>query len=401
MMFSRRYKQLIGRCALLFLAGTALQLWIGNVDASSLSYPWILVVAMNYLYILILLYTKQDEVKCIKRIYDRPAYLASLVSMLILTLLFGLIPQDASMGGLIGLLGFHQMSSSWIFVLFLFHFMTVLGLKAIEDVHNWKKRSLPVVLMHVSFFVLLVSAIFGSGEKIRIRVMAFQGHPIGVGMTDDGRQHELPFMIRLEKFSLEEYAPGIYLLEGNSLSEDHVVMEGVGSRGRLRGWQIECLEYLDMAGRMSEDSSYVNMNHPGATTAIYIKVYDEFGNHETEGWVSCGSFLFAGSTLTLPDGSELVMPRREVKKYLSEIEVWEKEEKHSLNIAVNHPANMGSWKIYQSGYDSERGRWSTMSILECVKDSWYPMIRIAMWVILLGSVMMFGVGYKRRKEDKE
>ena len=30
---------MIGRCALLFLAGTALQLCIGSVDASFLSYP--------------------------------------------------------------------------------------------------------------------------------------------------------------------------------------------------------------------------------------------------------------------------------------------------------------------------------------------------------------------------
>ena len=47
---------MIGRCALLFLAGTALQLYIGNVDTSFLAYPWGLVGAVNYLYILIILY---------------------------------------------------------------------------------------------------------------------------------------------------------------------------------------------------------------------------------------------------------------------------------------------------------------------------------------------------------
>ena len=314
MMLSRRYRQMIGRCALLFLAGTALQLCIGNVDASFLFYPWILVVVMNYLYILILLYTKQDEVKCIKRIYDRPAYLTSLASMLVLTLFFGIIPQDASIGGLIGLLGFNQMSSSWIFVLFLIHFMTVLGLKAIEDIHRWKKRSLPAVLMHVSFFVILVAAVFGSGEKIRLRVTAVEGHPVGMGLTDRGRQVELPFTILLKDFSLEEYPPAIHVM---------------------------------------------------------------------------------------PDGSEVVMPRREVKKYLSELEIWEGEEKHSFDIAVNQPASIGSWKIYQSGYDSSRGKFSKISILECVKDGGYVAVHIAMWTILLSGVLMFIVGTKKKKEDKE
>lgn len=391
---------MIGRCALLFVAGTALQFLLGDVDPSFLAYPWSVVLAVNYLYILILLYAKSDRMKFVRRLYDRPAYLVSLASMLVLTLLFGLIRQDGSMEGGFGWLGFTRMNSSWIFVLFLLHFMTVVGLKAIEDVHHWRKRKLPAVVMHVSFFIILASAIFGSGEKIRLRVSAQQGYPVSVGITRDGRQVELPFTIRLKDFSLDEYPSRIHVLSQQGLSEEYVVMEGQGSQGHLGTWGIKCLEYLEMAGRLSEDSAYVAMDHVGATTAIYIKVYAEDGKDVAEGWISCGSFLFGGSTLPLPDGTELVMPRREVKKYLSEVEVWEGEEKSVFDIAVNQPADLGAWKIYQSGYDSERGRWSTASILECVKDGWYPAIHIAMWMILLGGVMMFMGRHGKRKEDK-
>lgn len=397
MMFpQQRYKQLIGRCALLFLAGTALQLCIGGVDASFLSYPWNWVAVVNYLYVLILLYVKQDEVKCIKRIYDRPAYLTSLISMLVLTLLFGMIPQDASIGGLLGMLGFNQMSSSWIFVLFLVHFMTVLGLKAIEDAHHWNKRSLPALLMHVAFFVILVASVFGSGEKVRLRVTAVEGHPVGVGMTDTGEQIELPFTIRLKDFTLEEYSPKIYLFSGNQLSKEHLVLEAEDSHGLLGTWEIDCLKMLDRAGRVSEDSDYVDMHHVGTTSAAYLKAHSTLTGESVEGWVSCGSHIFSGSTLLLPDGRELVMPRREVKKYLSELEVWEGEEKCSFELSVNQPVSIGSWKIYQSGYDTTRGRWSTMSLLECVKDGGYVVVHIAMWTILLSGVWMF----KRKKEGR-
>lgn len=314
MMLSQRYKQLIGRCALLFLAGTALQLCIGSVDASFLSYPWGLVAAVNYLYLLIILYACQKRLKFVKRMYDRSSYITSLSSILVLTLLFGLIPQDPSIGGWLDLLGFNQMSSSWIFVLFLFHFMTVLGLKAIEDVHCWRRRSIPTILMHVAFFVILVASVFGSGEKVRIRVTAIEGHPVSMGLTDKGMRVELPFTILLKDFSLEEYPPAVHLL---------------------------------------------------------------------------------------PDGSEVVMPRREVKKYLSEVEIWEGEEKHAFDIAVNRPASIGSWKIYQSGYDSSRGKFSTISILECVKDGGYVVVHIAMWTILLSGGLMFSMGAKKRKEVKE
>ena len=398
-MLSQRYKQLIGRCALLLVVGMALQFLWGNVNPSFLTYPWTLVLVVNYLYLLILLYAKQDTWKFVRGLYDRPAYIVSLSCMLVLTLFFGMIRQDGSTDGFWGWMGFTSMSSSWVFVLFLVHFMSILGLKAIDDVHHWKQRRWSTVLMHVSVFIILASAIFGSGEKIRVRVTAMQGHPVSVGITSDGRQVELPFMLRLNKFTLEEYPPHIYLFDGNRLSEDFLVVDGEGTRGELDAWQVECLEYLHSAGRMSEDSAYVSTEHVGATTAMYLKATS--AQASVEGWVSQGSFLFAGSTLALPDGRELVMPRREVKKYLSEVELFEGEDKHVFEISVNHPASIGAWKIYQSGYDSSKGRWSTTSVLECVKDAWYPAIHIAMWMILLGGAMMFvSASKKKKKEDR-
>ena len=398
-MLSQRYRQLIGRCALLLVVGMALQFLWGNVTPSFLTYPWTLVLVVNYLYLLVLLYAKQDTWKFVRGLYDRPAYIVSLSCMLVLTLFFGMIRQDGFTDGFWGWMGFTSMSSSWVFVLFLLHFMSILGLKAIDDVHHWKQRRWSTVLMHVSVFIILASAISGSGEKIRIWVTAMQGHPVSVGITSDGRQVELPFMLRLNKFTLEEYPPHIYLFDGNRLSEDFLVMDGEGTRGELDAWQVECLEYLHSAGRMSEDSAYVSTEHVGATTAMYLKATS--AQASVEGWVSQGSFLFAGSTLALHDGSELVMPRREVKKYLSEVELFEGEDKHVFGISVNHPASIGAWKIYQSGYDSSKGRWSTTSVLECVKDAWYPAIHIAMWMILLGGSMMFvSASKKKKKEDR-
>ena len=312
-MLSRRYKQLIGRYALLLIAGMALQFFLGNVDASFLSYPWSLVVAVNFLYILILVYAKSDAVKGFRRLYDRPAYLSSLVSILVLTLFFGMIRQDGSTGGVWGLLGFTRMATSWIFVLFLLHFTAVIGLKAIEDVYRWQYRKWPAVVMHVSFFIILASAIFGSGDKVRVKVTTALDTPIGMGMTANGEMYSLPFVLTLKEFVLEEYPLQVYVI----------------------------------------------------------------------------------------DGKEVVMPRREVKKFLSRVEVANEEGTKEVEVLVNHPARIGAWKIYQSGYDSARGKQSTISILECVKDSWYPMIHVAMWMILVGGVMMFVLGFKKKGEDKK
>jgi hypothetical protein len=166
---------------------------------------------------------------------------------------------------------------------------------------------------------------------------------------------------------------------------------------------VEYLEYLDMAGRLHPDSAYIPMQHVGATTAVLVKATHSETHQEVIGWISCGSHIFDGSALSLPDGSSLVMPRREVKKYLSSVELESKEGKKHLEIAVNHPATIGSWNIYQSGYDSDRGRWSTLSVLECVKDAWYMPVYVALWLILAAGVWMLFHGWnmrRKRKEDK-
>ena len=70
------------------------------------------------------------------------------------------------------------------------------------------------------------------------------------------------------------------------------------------------------------------------------------------------------------------------------------------NIKVNKPAKVGAWRIYQVGYDKERGKWSTYSVFECVKDGWYPLIRTGLWLILAsGAAMALTAGRSRRKKE--
>ena len=401
MMLSQHYKNLIGRCAVLFSAGTALQFLVGSLNPSFLAYPWGIVLAVNYLYVLILLYCQADKWKWVKGWYDRSACIVSLASLLVLSLLFGLIRQDASTDGLWGMLGFTEMTTSWTFNFFLIHFMTVMGLKSIDDVWHWKKRNLSVIVFHVAVFVVLVSGIFGSGDKIRVKVVATVGNPVQYGVSSDNKRVELPFVLRLTDFTLEEYPPRIHRVSENQLSKAFVVIEDENDKGILDSWQVECLKYLDMAGRLHSDSAYIPMKHVGATSAIYVKASHTETHQMVEGWISCGSHIFDGSALALPDGTALVMPRREVKKYLSSIELLTNEGKEHLEIAVNHPATIGSWKIYQSGYDSDRGRWSTLSVLECVKDAWYMPVCVALWLILAAGVWMLFHGWTQRRKRKE
>ncbi len=391
----------IRRCVLLLLAGTALQLSTGSIDASIISYPWGVILALNYLYALIFLAAFSDRWKFVRSLYDRSAEISSLAAMLVMTLLFGLIRQDGDTGGSAGVLGFTRMTSSWIFNIFLFYWMTVIGLKAIDDLRHFRQRRLPNIIMHTAFFVVVTSAFFGSGDKVRVKVSAEEGIPVHEGITESGQTVRLPFSIILEDFKMEEYPPKIHLLGRNGFSTEYVTAGKAGDIGSIDGLRIECLKYLETAGCLPGDSSYVNLNHIGAATAVLLRADEPATGKTVQGWVSCGSHIFNESSLTLPDGRMLVMPRREAKKYLSVIEVADNGGRRRLETGVNSPGSIGGWKIYQSGYDSGKGRWSTVSILDCVKDGWYGIIRIALWMILGAGIWLFLFGWRKRREIKE
>ena len=400
------YKRAFARCALLFAAGTALQIIFGDIDNSFLRYPWGLIIAINYLYLLVLIHFQTDKWPWLKRLYDGYACVSALASMVVVTIIFGLTRQDPATEGVVGLLGFSRMTSSWPFNILLLYFTTTTGLAVVDDLHHWRQRRLAAVLSHLAVFVLLVVGVFGSGDKQRVNVTTQVGHTTHVGLTDDGEQVQLPFALTLKEFTMDEYPPKLYVLDTRteSSSMDFLSVEAEGVAADIEGWHIVAERSIDMAGRRTESGEWQQMEHIGAAPAVYVKARHQLSGEEFEGWVSCGSFVFEPSYLMLGGRYAVAMPRREAKRYLSRVELLNEEgQTHLYNIEVNHPARVGGWYIYQMGYDTQRGRWSEVSVLECVRDGWYSAVHIALWMMLAAGVVMFltAGGRKSAKPRKE
>ena len=104
----------------------------------------------------------------------------------------------------------------------------------------------------------------------------------------------------------------------------------------------------------------------------------------------------------LPDGKAVAMPRREAKRYLSRVNIMEEDGvRHNVEIEVNHPARVGSWRVYQVGYDTSKGRWSDTSVLECIRDPWYGAAHVALWLLLVAGVVMFITAGGRRTGSRK
>lgn len=91
---------------------------------------------------------------------DRTARLVALATLLIITIVFGLVRQDGSTTGIGGLLGFTHMTTSWIFNILLFYFMTTIALHTIHEFANLRKQHPPIMMFHVAFTIILIVAVF-------------------------------------------------------------------------------------------------------------------------------------------------------------------------------------------------------------------------------------------------
>ena len=397
------YKRAFVRCALLFVAGTALQVAFGDLNNEFLRYPWGLIIAVNYLYLLVLIHFQKSRWTWLGQLADHYACTSSLGAMIAMTILFGLTRQDPSTEGLWATLGFTRMTSSWAFNILLLYFTTTTGLAVMEDLAHIRQRRVAAVLSHLAVFVVLVAGIFGSGDKLRVTVTTQRGQATHWGVSRSGEQVELPFVLTLDEFRMEEYAPKLYVLDAmhQTSSREFLSVEEKGAQATIDGWMLTATQSLDMAGRMPDSDEYRAMEHIGAAPAVYVHARNVRTGAQREGWVSCGSFVFEPSYLFLDDRMAVAMPRREAKHYLSRMNVTTEDgEQHNFEIEVNHPARVGAWRIYQMGYDTERGRWSEVSVVECVRDGWYSAIHIALWTMLAAGVVMFLTAGGRRKRKE-
>lgn len=78
----------------------------------------------------------------------------------------------------------------------------------------------------------------------------------------------------------------------------------------------------------------------------------------------------------------------EAKKFESELLVYEKGSNKidKQSIYVNQPLSVGGWKIYQTSYDENLGRWSDISVVELVNDPWLPLVYLGIFILMIGTL---------------
>lgn len=382
----------------LFLVGMGLQLITGNFPEQWLLFPVNLITFIGYVALFFIVYSKAGHTTLVRWFTGIPATLTVLGFIVFIVLIMGSIPQSPTENELINLLGLNHITSHWSFYILLFLLLTALGLISIKRALPFKKSNIGFLLNHVGLFIAIAGGFFGQADKKTIRLTLTEHQTKNWAYTVQNEPFPLGFGIKLNDFSLEEYPPKLAFVDnisGKVLHNEGKNLFIIEEKAKypFQDFQIEIIQFLPSAGRV--DQRYVGVQDIGTPPAAYLKITDTRHNTVKNAWISCGSFLYPFESYKINDSFSVVMTLPEVKKYQSDITIITPEKTtENIKIEVNKPYTYKGWKLYQSDYETQFGKWSNKSELELVKDPWLPVVYTGIFMMLAGAVYLFWKGKK-------
>jgi hypothetical protein len=159
-----------------------------------------------------------------------------------------------------------------------------------------------------------------------------------------------------------------------------------------KGTRVEVTEF--MASAMPGPDG-IPITAPPSAGIPYAKVRITGSGEQPDTWLSTGGPGMRPYVAGI-ESQILIMVPGSPKSYRSAVTI-QADGGRSLEAAleVNKPVNFEGWKIYQMGYDEESGRFSTLSLIEAIRDPWLPGVYLGFFMILAGNTLFFWNGIKR------
>ncbi|MCD7973750.1 MAG: cytochrome c biogenesis protein ResB [Candidatus Azobacteroides sp.] len=394
----------------ILITGFLLQFFSGNVDIEMLhaSANLIIGIIIFFIPVVFTIFRKKPIYHWFSGI---PFSVTVIATLLILSLIMGLIPQQTGSADLYSdfsfRMGFTRISSSWPFVLVYLICLLSLETIIIKRFLSFRIKDYPFYLIHLGIWLLLFTAGLGAADMRSYVMYVREGETEWRVYNEKGQVLELPIAIELNDFDMELYPPKLAAIDRETGDiqpigkPDFYQIDEQNPKGNLAGWEIAIEKYIHHAVRNS-DSTYREVHMPGASPAVKISARNQQNNIVKTGWVCAGNSAQLYMTLPLNDQYTIVMTQPEPKRFLSDVFVYTKEgeKKHSI-IEVNNPLRLGSWTIYQYGYDAEAGRLSSYSSFQLIYDPWLPGVYIGIILLAAGALCMLWSGNKKRRNEYE
>jgi len=410
--FPWRYTESIFIVLGMIIVGFALQLVLGKFDFILLGNPVNLVAgSITILFLILFAFARNTH---FYQWFSGVPFAVSLIGgLLALGIIMGLVPQmqklDPHTHDIWTRLGFRQITSSWAFVLVYILTVLSLGSLIVRRLLKFNMKDYAFYFNHIGLWVLLVATGLGAADLKRYVMYVYEGETEWRVYNDNGDVLELPIAIQLNDFIMEEYPPKLTIIDRQTgepqplEKPEYYQIDENNPEGKLGRWTVQIEQYIHQAVRNS-DSTYTEVPMPGSTPAALVSVEDTQTREIKKGWVCGGNPSQLYMVLALTDEYSLVMTQPEPKRFISDIQIYTDDEKTAQAILeVNKPLKLGSWMIYQYGYDNVAGKASPYSSFELVYDPWLPGAYIGIILFALGSVCLMWSGNKKKgvKNDME
>ena len=387
----------------LLLLGLILQVLSGDRHFTGLQWPLNMVAGIALITLLLIIHLFFRRKPFIKWLSSIPSAVSSITFFAFIVFLLGFIPQqNPTAPGFIKILGLNSIRNGWLLFISGIFLLTCLGLVILRKILPINRRNIGFLFNHAGLWIILFAGSLGSGDLIRLTVQLTEDHGLqNTGLDQTGNAVSLPFSLKLLDFAIDEYPPkiGIGNIKTGELVDDSGIRLSMIKENQeylINDWKISTNKIILNAYPGHEE--YISIDSTGAAPAAYIRVRNLRTKSENEGWISCGSFAFPPTFLPIDNDYVLFMNQPEPEKYSSLIEIIQHDKNDTVTIEVNKPKRVQRFSLYQLSYDEHLGKWSTLSVIEAIKDPWLPVVYIGIIMMLAGSVNLFWKGNEIRKE---
>lgn len=278
-------------------------------------------------------------------------------------------------------------------------------------------------MIHAGCLLVLAGSMWSSeaGHRLASRFLGIDKIPSGYMVIYEGHSEynivakdlkhlgQLPFSIKLNDFRLEYYqtdedpVPQLYIKtqEGQNLQLVTKAGEEISlgrGRGKLkvvrtfRNFKI----LIENGGKIVTDEGQETKN-----PAVEVEIEVPDGNSYTRYVFERFAGFNHGED---EDGLQLSYApqgQRVIRDYFSDVVVIENgKEVVSKTIEVNYPLHYGGYHFYQHSYDSEEGKYTTLSV---TSDSGLYAVYVGYWLLCSGVLWQFWfrhiIGYIKRKKS--
>ncbi len=406
-----KYKEGFLISSVILIIGTIIEIVTGGKPINVPSFPTNLSVVISITFLLVALYKIERKNIVVQWLTSVPAAITSIIHVVVLGILLGMIPQVEKTPEVTDIwfkLGLKNMTSSWHYAFGYLFFLTTLGMATVKMLFSKDiKRRIGTLLSHFGLYLTVIAGIAGSGDLERLYfVVVYGNEPVSKAFDSNEQAQDMPFALTLEKFEIIEYHPKISLIEAVGDNSEIIMKDDNRYFVANEGDSATFGEYKIIVDTFYQYSlpydstmnSYGEYDKNPALPSAYVRVFKNSAEIQS-GWVSCGNYRVPRKNLWLKDNLLVGMFSPEPKEYSSDITAYSGDTFESFTLKVNAPKKYKGWKLYQTGYNEELGKWSDYSVIEAGRDPWLPVVYTGIFILIAGAMYIFWKGQTFKKNE--